>query len=151
MEPITDIEQSHFLNRNKIRIFLASLVLVGALIYFSVITFQSAMVYYYTVSEIQEEPATLPGRMVRVSGKLVPESFNRTQGSTVAFFELTDGENVLIAQHDGIIPDLFFNEHSEIILEGSHNPADNFTSHNVIVKCPSKYVAMEEESKLDTQ
>ncbi|MFL2804362.1 MAG: cytochrome c maturation protein CcmE [Dehalococcoidia bacterium] len=151
MEPITDIEQSHFLNRNKVRIFLASLVLVGALIYFSVITFQSAMVYYYTVSEIQEEPATLPGRMVRVSGKLVPESFNRTQGSTVAFFELTDGENVLIAQHDGIIPDLFFNEHSEIILEGSHNPADNFTSHNVIVKCPSKYVAMEEESKLDTQ
>lgn len=151
MEPITDIEQSHFLNRNKVRIFLASLVLVGALIYFSVITFQSAMVYYYTVSEIQEEPATLPGRMVRVSGKLVPESFNRTQGSTVAFFELTDGENVLIAQHDGIIPDLFFNEHSEIILEGSHNPTDNFTSHNVIVKCPSKYVAMEEESKLDTQ
>ncbi|MCH2309672.1 MAG: cytochrome c maturation protein CcmE [SAR202 cluster bacterium] len=151
MEPITDIEQSHFLNRNKVRIFLASLVLIGALIYFSVITFQSAMVYYYTVSEIQEEPATLPGRMVRVSGKLVPESFNRTQGSTLAYFELTDGENILIAQHDGIIPDLFFNEHSEIILEGSHNPSDKFTSHNVIVKCPSKYVAIEEESKLDTQ
>ena len=41
----------------------------------------------------------------------------------------------------------FFNEHSEIILEGSHNPGKEFDSQNVIVKCPSKYVAMEESDK----
>ena len=49
------------------------------------------MVYYYTVSEIQEEPATLPVAWFGY-GKLVPDSFNRDQGSTLAFFELTDGE-----------------------------------------------------------
>ena len=51
------------------------------------------------------------------------------------------------AVHNGVLPDLFFNEHSEIILEGSHNPGKEFDSQNVIVKCPSKYVAMEESDK----
>ena len=53
------------------------------------------------------------------------------------------------AIHDGILPDLFFNKNSEIILEGVHSPGDSFESYNVIVKCPSKYVAMEEEQKLE--
>ena len=50
------------------------------------------------------------------------------------------------AIHDGILPDLFFNEHSEIILEGSFSQDNVFHSENIIVKCPSKYVAMEEET-----
>ena len=39
-----------------------------------------------------------------------------------------------------MLPELFFNEHSEVILEGNYTPEGVFQSHNVIVKCPSKYV-----------
>ena len=66
--------------------------------------------------------------------------------STVAKFALTDGSQTLGAAHNGVLPDLFFNDHSEIILEGTHTPGGVFQSQNVIVKCPSKYIAEDEES-----
>ena len=49
----------------------------------------------------------------------------------------------MAAIHDGVVPDLFFNEHSEIILEGSYPAKGVFESQTVIVKCPSKYIAAE--------
>ena len=82
--------------------------------YFIFMAFQSATIYYFTVSEIQEEPQTPQGKMVRVSGKLIPESFYRPEESTEAYFTLTDGTTSMSAKHDGILPDLFFNKNSEI-------------------------------------
>ena len=105
--------------------------------------FQSATVYYYTVGELQDRGPTAAGETVRVSGKLVDGSFSRDTDSTLARFALTDGGTTLSATHDGVLPELFFNEHSEIILEGGYTPEGVFQSHNVIVKCPSKYAAGE--------
>jgi cytochrome c-type biogenesis protein CcmE len=130
---------------NKGKVIIGSIVLGVALGYFVFMAFQSATVYYFTVSEIQEEAQTPQGKTVRVSGKLIPESFYRLENSTEAYFSITDGNSSISAIHDGILPDLFFNKNSEIILEGVHSPGDPFQSYNVIVKCPSKYVAMEEE------
>ena len=132
---------------SRVKILVAFIVLVGALGYFSFLAFKGATVYYYTVSEIMVEPATVEGKMVRVSGKLDPDSFSRTEDSTVAHFMLTDGDKIMPAIHNGVLPDLFFNEHSEIILEGSHAPQHAFDSQNVIVKCPSKYVAIADEEE----
>ena len=56
---------------SRVKILVAFIVLVGALGYFSFLAFKGATVYYYTVSEIMVEPATVEGKMVRVSGKLV--------------------------------------------------------------------------------
>ena len=120
-------------------------VVLGALAFLGFTAFQSATVYFYTVSEIAEVGPTEEGRTVRVSGKLVPNSFNREQNSTTARFVLKDKdtESTLTALHDGVVPDLFFNDHSEIILEGKYGVDGIFHSNNVIVKCPSKYVAAE--------
>ena len=123
------------------KVLIGLLVLIGALGYLAFVAFQSATVYYYTVGELKELEPTSGGNMVRVSGKLVPDSFFREAGATLARFDLTDGSETLHAVHDGVLPDLFFNEHSEIILEGNHTPEGAFESQNVIVKCPSKYVA----------
>ena len=141
-EPTAD-NGSVLANRGKI--LVGFVVLIGALGYFAFMAFQSATVYYYTVSEMDDVGATPEGRFVRVSGKLVPNSFSRGEGTTVAHFRLTDGTRILEASHDGVVPELFFNEHSEIILEGSHTPGGVFQSQNVIVKCPSKYVVADDE------
>ena len=116
-------------------------VLVVALGYFAFQAFQSAAVYYLTVGELQTIGFTEEGRSVRVSGKLVQGSFEREPDSTLASFQITDGTQTLTAVHEGVVPDLFFNEHSEIIMEGAYTPEGLFESHTVIVKCPSKYVA----------
>ena len=137
------IEES---SSNKWKLIIGAIVLIGALGYFAFMAFESATVYFYTVSEMKEQEATREGKVVRVSGKLLPASFHREDGSTLARFALTDGIDSLDAVHSGVLPDLFFNEHSDIILEGTYTPTGVFESQNVIVKCPSKYIALEEES-----
>ena len=132
---------------NRGKFLFAATILFAALGYFAYMAFQGATVYYYTVTEISGQPATIEGRMVRVSGKLNPGSFYRVEGATLAHFSLTDDITEIEAVHDGVLPDLFFNEHSEIILEGTHSPGKEFDSQNVIVKCPSKYVAVEDSGK----
>ncbi len=134
-------EATVFTNRGKL--ILALIVIAAAAGYFGYLAFKSATVYYYTVGELNEAADSFGDSVVRVSGKLEPGSFVRLEDSTTAEFRLTDGEQTLMARHDGIVPDLFFNENSEIILEGTLTPGGVFESHNVIVKCPSKYVAVE--------
>ena len=137
--PPTLEEPSAFNSRAKV--FIGMAVLLTALGYFAFLAFESATVYYYTVSEIQEIGPNETGGLVRVNGKLIPESFHRGDGSIVAEFNVTDGDRTLSATHSGVLPDLFFNEHSELILEGTYGVDGVFYSENVIVKCPSKYVA----------
>ena len=132
-------------NTNRGKLLIALVVLVGALGYFGFVAFEGATMYYYTVGEMNEVGPTPQGKAVRVSGKLIPETFNRAEGSTIAEFTLTDGTAQLQAMHKGVLPDLFFNDHSEIILEGTNGPDGVFASENVKVKCPSKYVAVEDE------
>ncbi len=141
-EPV--VSEGGLLSSNRGKLLIALVVLIGAFGYLASMAFQSATVYYYTVGELRELGPTPEGRMVRVNGKLVEDSFERIDTSTLARFSLTDGSDTLSAAHDGILPNLFFNEHSEIILEGSYGQDGVFQSHNVIVKCPSKYVAAEE-------
>ena len=107
----------------NLKFIIAAAVLLGALGYLGFIAFQSATVYSYTVSELTTLGPTPEGKLIRVSGSLVEDTFVRPDGSTMAHFTLTDKENggvkFVAAQHDGVLPDLFFNPHSEIILEGS--------------------------------
>ena len=126
---------------HRVKVFIGLAVLIAAVGYLAFMAFQSAILYYYTVSELQQLGPTEDGRLVRVSGKLVPGSFAREPNSTQARFAVTDGGEPMTAVLDGVVPDLFFNEHSEIVLEGAYNPDGVFETHNVIVKCPSKYIA----------
>ena len=149
ISPLPDVSDSDdgsvIAHRGKL--LIALVVLVGTLGYFAFMAFEGATVYYYTVGEMNDIGQTPEGNMVRVSGKLVPETFLRGDGSTLAEFSLTDGSESLIANHIGVLPDLFFNDHSEIILEGSYGSDGVFQSENVIVKCPSKYIALDEEQE----
>jgi cytochrome c-type biogenesis protein CcmE len=142
VQPVDDRDGPGLLS-GRVKLAVGAAVMVAALGYFAFMAFQSATVYYYTVGEIQDRGPTATGETVRVSGKLVDGSFSRDPDSTLARFALSDGGTALSATHDGVLPELFFNEHSEIILEGSYTPEGVFQSHNVIVKCPSKYAAEE--------
>ena len=136
-----DLERGEIISAHRVKVFIALAVLITAFGYFAFVAFQSATRFYYTVGELHQSGPTEEGRVVRVSGKLVPGSFSREEGSTVARFTLTDGTVTMAAFHDGILPDLFFNEHSEVILEGRFRPDGVFEGYDVSVKCPSKYIA----------
>jgi cytochrome c-type biogenesis protein CcmE len=131
------------LSSHRVKVFFGLAVMIAAMGYFAFQAFQSATMYYLTVSELSQLGPTEDGRSVRVNGKLVEGSFVREPDSTLASFSITDGSVTMAAIHDGVVPDLFFNEHSEIILQGSYTAKGVFESQTVIVKCPSKYIAAE--------
>lgn len=129
------------------RLIIGGALFLGALLYFANLAFQSSTVYYLTVDELRAQGADAYGVQNRVAGKLAPNSFEREPQGTLANFTLVDdgGAHTLPTRYDGIVPDLFFNEHSEIIAEGSYGPDGVFHADQLIVKCPSKYA-----SQMDT-
>ena len=132
-------------------IILASIALV-AFGYFAFTAFQAATSFYLSVDELVDRGPVAGERYVQVKGSLVEFSFNREDtSSTFASFQLTDGGAVVDATYDGVLPDLFFNPHSEIVLGGVYDADGVFhvEKDSVLIKCPSKYVSLEVENPYD--
>ncbi len=129
---------------HRVWLLMASVVFVMVLGYLGFTAFQSASAYYLTVSELTAKGTDAYDKNLRVNGTLVPTSFERDAGGTLMHFSLTDGQDTINAVHDGVVPDLFFNEHSEILLEGTYGPEGMFDAEAIIVKCPSKYQSLED-------
>ncbi len=127
---------------NKTRLLLVGLVFTLALGYLLYAAFPGNTRYYLTVDEFWADQGNIDGRDVRVVGKLVPDSFQRTPGTTQATFVVYNGGETLNATYDRLPPDLFFNPHSDIVMEGSYGEGDMFHVDRVTVKCPSKFQAL---------
>ncbi len=154
-EPEEFFDESETEGRNnKTRLVILVLVVGLALGYMVYAAFPGNALYFMTVSEFMNREEAQDGRIVRVSGKLVDGSFHREGKSTLSRFLLVD-ENTeastghLSASYVGIVPDLFFNPHSEIILQGSYGPGRVFEADLILVKCPSKYISLEDELQQD--
>ena len=135
---------------NRTRLVLLVLVAGLALGYMVYAAFPGNALYFMTVSEFMGRAEAQDGRIVRVSGKLVDGSFHREGTSILSRFQLVDqdpGESSvnLNASYVGVLPDLFFNPHSEIILQGSYGPGRIFEADTILVKCPSKYRSLEDQ------
>ena len=109
---------------------------------------------------IWKSASSWPGPNIRTGGRCgfpagwLRDTFQRAGGGTQASFQLVDKEGDgagprLAAAYDGVMPDLFFNPHSEIILEGSYGDGGIFQADNILVKCPSKYQSIEGEPPAD--
>ena len=139
-------------HNNRTRLVILLSVVALALGYMVYAAFPGNALYFLSVSEFMSKTDVRDGRIVRVSGKLVEGSFHREGGSTLSRFRLADSESGpgnqhLTASYVGVLPDLFFNPHSEIILQGSYGGDQVFETDTVLVKCPSKYRSLEDEQQ----
>lgn len=134
---------------HRARFLILGAVVALAIGYMVYAAFPGNALYFLTVSEFTNGTEYQDGRTLRVAGQLVEGSFQRQEASTLAHFQLTDKDggsgDHLSASYVGVMPDLFFNPHSEIILEGSYSSAQIFNADSILVKCPSKYQSLEEE------
>lgn len=157
-EYVEDAEQERSAWRNhRTRLLILGGVIALAVAYMVYAAFPGNTLYFVTVSEFAEDPKLRDGQTLRVAGALAPDSFRREDGSTLSRFSLGDklqdvpgiapGSPQVEATYVGVLPDLFFNPHSEIILEGHYDAAGQvFATDNILVKCPSKYQSMQAES-----
>jgi cytochrome c-type biogenesis protein CcmE len=119
-------------------------VLVGAIAYLVIASLSGTSVYYYTLDELKDL-AIDPAKKIRVGGALDKESVDYDPSGPVLRFQLQneDGsEKLLVVFHD-VMPDNLM-ESTEIVATGYLRDG-TFYAESLLVKCPSRYEAAEEE------
>ncbi|MFW6195424.1 MAG: cytochrome c maturation protein CcmE [Chloroflexota bacterium] len=135
----------------RVKMALALGLFVAALGYFVFTTFSGATVYYQSVSEVRASGPTPEDRLVRVSGKLVDDSFSRDASGLTAHFQIKDddGDVMPVRYPKGEVGEVFFNPHSVLDLEGRYTEDGVFNTEQLIIKCPSKYLTEQERAELE--
>ena len=157
VERATEAEDRSAWRNHRTRLLILGGVIALAVAYMVYAAFPGNTLYFVTVSEFTEDPRLRDGQTLRVAGALAPDTFRRENGSTRSRFSLGDkrpdvpgiapGGPQVEATYVGVLPDLFFNPHSEIILEGHYDGQEGvFATDNILVKCPSKYQSMQAEN-----
>lgn len=137
--------------RMKLGIVFA--LVAAGLIYFGVTAFSSATVNFEKVADVAGSGPTTDDRTVGVIGKLVEDSYVRSADGVTANFALVDegGSTEMRVTYAGEIGQVFFNDHSEIILQGRMGSDDVFEAETLTVRCPSKYLTEQERAELEAQ
>lgn len=126
------------------KFMVAGLVIIAAIAFLAVSSFQSNSMYYLTVPELQaqakaEGPAFFE-KMVRVSGALHKESIDWNAKTLTLKFHIAEGDVMFPVVFVGPVPDTMENGES-VVVEGKYTPEGVFNASNILVKCPSKYEA----------
>lgn len=114
------------------------MILAVCFLMFSGVT--NSMVYYYSISELRANAASLEGRGVRVSGHVSPGTIRKQTGSRIEFeaYEKDSGHTLSVV-YEGIVPDTF-KDGAEVVVEGNYDQQSRrFHANTLLAKCPSKY------------
>lgn len=130
---------------------MVGLVGVAAVITYLVWTGVSeTMVYYLTPSEllakVSEDP-TFADVGVKVSGKVIPGTYERVQGELLHRFrvrDLVDESVTFEVEYRDALPDTFTDE-AEVVLEGRLGSDGVFQATTLLTKCGSRYEAAPED------
>lgn len=124
------------------RVLIAALVVVAAIGYLMYNGFQSASVYYLTVSELKANgsgPTGLFAPAVRVSGIVQEGSIQRSETDSTIRFTVADSGGSLPVVYQGMVPDIF-GPGIQVVVEGHYRNGE-FEATNLLAKCPSKFTA----------
>ncbi len=126
------------------KFLIAGLVIVAAMGFLAVTSFQSNSMYYLTVPELKAqantEGAAFYDKTVRVSGPLHKESIDWNAKTMTLKFHINEGNDMFPVVYVGPVPDTMENGES-VVVEGKYSSDGIFNASNILVKCPSKYEA----------
>jgi cytochrome c-type biogenesis protein CcmE len=130
---------------------MVGLVGVAAVISYLVWTGVSeTMVYYLTPSELLAKVSDDPTFVdvgVKVSGKVIPGTYERVQGELLHRFrvrDLVDESVTFEVEYRDALPDTFTDE-AEVVLEGRLDSDGVFQATTLLTKCGSRYEAAPED------
>ena len=130
--------------RAKFVLGSAAVILTIAALIFWALTRPQSTAFFYTVSELESRGVTPVTEEVRVNGKVIPATVERSGLRTT--FEITDGTEELTVTTDQALPDAFWtamaagSSEVEVVAQGGYAEGV-FTASQVYAKCPSKFKA----------
>ena len=126
----------------NIKFMIAGLVIIAAMAFLAISSFQSNSMYYLTVPELHSqakaEGAAFYDKTVRVSGPLHNESIDWDAKTMTLKFHINEGSEMFPVVFVGPIPDTMQNGET-VVVEGKYTRDGVFSASNILVKCPSKY------------
>ena len=96
---------------------------------------------FYSPSEILKAQIEA-GTEIRVGGMVKKGSVHRETNSIKVSFEITDFQEDLTIEYEGILPDLF-SEDAGVVLQGTINSRGIFVAHEVLAKHDENYMPPE--------
>jgi cytochrome c-type biogenesis protein CcmE len=131
--------------------FMVGLVGVAAVVTYLIWTGVSeTMVYYLTPVELMERVEADPSFHevgVKVSGQVIPGSYQRKDGELLHVFDVHDLEDESVTftvEYRDALPDTF-SEDVEVVLEGRLRSDGVFEATTLLTKCGSRYEAAPED------
>ena len=125
------------MKRRRITIFVVFAAVIGVIGWLLVSGFNDTMVYYITVSELKVQGVKAEGKGLRVSGKVVPGTVERSSDGLMLKFTLDELGETMPVTYRGIVPDTF-KEDAGVLLEGKFVNGE-FQAAQIFTKCASKY------------
>lgn len=138
--------------RRKSRLYLAMVVVIGAVVTLTLYALRANIDLFYTPSEIlggKGEAHQLPhiGQRLRIGGLVMPGSVKRDPQTLQVTFKIYDAAGAVAVNYVGILPDLF-REGQGVVAQGILAPGNRVEAHEVLAKHDEKYTPPEVASAL---
>ena len=129
------------LKNKKFAFISIVLVVLFSLGYFGFQAFEEATYTYHSVEDLLSNEADEQNLNIGLKAMLVPNSYVRSVDGLSANFKVKDKStnNSFEVNYSGEIGSVFFNEYSELVMQGYINQENVFVANNLSVRCPSKH------------
>lgn len=127
----------------KAKFIVGGLLIVAAIAFLAVRSFQSSAVYYLTIDELNAKGQAVLGRDVRLAGTLDKSSIQWDHANMTVRFNVVQGEQVMPVVYSfakNPVPDTL-EQGESVVAEGRLGEDGIFYAHTLFVQCPSKYEA----------
>ena len=133
----------------KQRLYIVLSIFIGTAIAILLVSrgLSKSIDLFYSPSELLEEQIE-EGTEMRVGGMVKKDSVYREANTLKISFEITDFEEDLIIEYEGILPDLF-SEDAGVVLKGSLNKEGIFVAREVLAKHDENYMPPEVSKALE--
>ncbi len=100
----------------RLTFVVIAMVLLASAAGLALVAFEDNIVFFYSPTDVLTKNLS-PDRRVRLGGLVEEGSVEKTAGSTVILFRVTDLQNTIPVSYEGLLPDLF-REGQGVITEG---------------------------------
>jgi cytochrome c-type biogenesis protein CcmE len=122
----------------KWKFLIGGLLILGAIAYVTISSFQTNAIYYLTLKELNTQRSSIVNQPVRVNASLDKSSIQFDDKTLTLKFNLQEENLTLPVVYKGVKPDTF-EQGESVVAEGKLGSDGVFTASTILVKCPSKY------------
>ena len=122
----------------KLKFFIGGLLILGAIAYVTLTSFQSNAIYYLNLKEMNAQRGSLIGKPVRINAPLDKSSLQFDDKTLTLKFNLVEDNLILPVVYKGVVPDTM-DKGESVVAEGKLGADGTFHADTILVKCPSKY------------